>query len=53
MTDVCGACNIFLVANSEGGWGRLFAGTRYGIAASILSLTTNIVTTCLTGYKAW
>ena len=51
VTDVCGACNVLLVANSEAGLGRLFAGTRYGTVASILSLTTNVVTTCLTGYK--
>ncbi|TFK87855.1 hypothetical protein K466DRAFT_652957 [Polyporus arcularius HHB13444] len=53
VVDTCGACNIALVSTSEGGLGRLFAGTRFGTAASILSLTTNVVATCLTGYKAW
>ena len=53
VVDTCGACNILLVGNSEGGLGRLFAGTKFGTVASILSLTTNVVATCLTGYKAW
>ncbi|RPD52930.1 hypothetical protein L226DRAFT_617669 [Lentinus tigrinus ALCF2SS1-7] len=53
VVDTCGACNILLVKNDEGGLGRLFAGTRFGTSASILSLTTNVVATCLTGYKAW
>ncbi|RDX42096.1 hypothetical protein OH76DRAFT_1475496 [Lentinus brumalis] len=53
VVDTCGACNVLLVTHSNLGFGRLFAGTRFGTAASILSLTTNILATCLTGYKAW
>ncbi|KAI0717815.1 hypothetical protein C8T65DRAFT_694020 [Cerioporus squamosus] len=53
VVDTCGACNILIVKDSEGGLGRLFAGTKFGTAASILSLTTNLVATCLTWYKAW
>ncbi|KAI0711779.1 hypothetical protein C8T65DRAFT_647272 [Cerioporus squamosus] len=53
VVDTCGACNILIVKDSEGGLGRLFAGTKFGTAASILSLATNLVATCLTGYKAW
>ncbi|KAI0711776.1 hypothetical protein C8T65DRAFT_181927 [Cerioporus squamosus] len=53
IVDTCGACNIRLIVDANGGVGRLFAGTKFGTAASILSLTTNILATCLTGYKAW
>ncbi|KAI0711774.1 hypothetical protein C8T65DRAFT_181872 [Cerioporus squamosus] len=55
IVDTCGACDILLTIDTNGGLrrGRLFAGTRFGTAASILSLTTNVLATCLTGYKAW
>ncbi|RPD52785.1 hypothetical protein L226DRAFT_615541 [Lentinus tigrinus ALCF2SS1-7] len=51
VVDSCNAC--LLVKNSEGELGRLFAGSRFGTSASIMSLTTNVVATSLTGYKAW
>ncbi|KAH9850508.1 hypothetical protein C2E23DRAFT_314633 [Lenzites betulinus] len=33
--------------------GNLYLEDAYGTAATVLSLTTNLVTTCLIGYKAW
>ncbi|KAI0744460.1 hypothetical protein C8Q76DRAFT_780169 [Earliella scabrosa] len=50
--DTCGACQLELVRH-EAGFGQLFSGDRFGAAAAILSLVTNVVATSLTAYKAW
>ena len=33
--------------------GSFFEGDPFGVAASVLSLTTNVVSTCLIGWQAW
>ena len=52
IADTCGACQLELVRH-EAGFGQLFSGDRFGAAAAILSLVTNVVATSLTAYKAW
>ena len=64
-TEVLGAVDTSLICNS--GWtyvhehsktigvmvGFLYEGFPAGIAASVISLATNILSTLLVGYKAW
>ena len=33
--------------------GSFFEGNPFGVAASVLSLATNVVSTCLIGWQAW
>ncbi|KAI0793536.1 hypothetical protein C8Q74DRAFT_1242919 [Fomes fomentarius] len=56
IADTCNACSLqYLLSfdrQSDPGTGQLFAGTKRGAAASVLTLLSNIITVALTSYKA-
>ncbi|KAI0687113.1 hypothetical protein C8T65DRAFT_835336 [Cerioporus squamosus] len=54
VVDTCGACNFHLsIVESASGLGQLFSGTLFGLSAVSMSLATNAVATCFSGYRAW